>query len=211
MLTVLTDSRQEIDRTISKRMFKRWCLRTVIGYVVVMTGICIYLFGFSGWTPNPNRRIQKNYALYLTEQNDAFIDSMIEFTSMTKQTGQVYSPEQKAEIQRKLNEQNDFLKEMQLYSPSEQNQDYLDLYQDMLRMYAFYIQGETMVAEYCYNYSDNTSPEGEKAQAGSYESYTTGSELCNMFGNMILNNFTYINDVRHTDYQSKFDIRPLQA
>jgi hypothetical protein len=36
-----------------------------------------------------------------------------------------------------------------------------------------------------------------------------GQELCNIMGNMILNNFRYINEIRGTNYQSVHNIVEL--
>jgi hypothetical protein len=132
---------------------------------------------------------------------------MIEFEALTSQTGVVYSETDKAAIAAILEEQNEFLRTMQKLAPNEDNADYLDIYQDMLQIYAFYIQGEVMKAEYCYNYDNNYVLENEYTNSTtSLETYTMGQELCNMMGNMILNNFKYINQVRGTNYESKHNI-----
>ena len=64
-----------------------------------------------------------------------------------------------------------------------------------------------MIAEYCYAYTDNYTLENEYSdKAVSIEKYTMGKEMCNMMGNMVLNNYRYINDIRGTNYQSKYNI-----
>ena len=56
-----------------------------------------------------------------------------------------------------------------------------------------------MQAEYVYAYKDNYIPDEKFSdKTVRLETYTMGTSLCNMMGNMMLNNYTYINDVRNT-------------
>ena len=191
----------------NKRFTKLWIKRLVIGYVICMTLYFIWLFAFQGATISFNGNIQRNYAKFLIDKNDEFVTYMMEFEALTQTTGKVYSYEQKEAIKNNLVKQNEFLKKLQKQSPEDKNNDYLDIYQDMLQIYAFHIQGEIMIAEYCYAYTDNFTLEDQYSDSvASLEQYTMGKELCNMMGNMILNNYKYVNDIRDTTYESKHDI-----
>jgi hypothetical protein len=190
-----------------KRFFFLWLKRVLIGYVIGMAIYFVWLFSIQGLTIEWIGGVQRNYAKFLVEKNDEFITHMIEFEALTSKTGSVYTSAEKESIAKSLEQQNEFLKKMQKLSPDETNTDYLDIYQDMLQIYAFYIQGEVMKAEYCYNFSNNFVAEDEYSNSTtSIETYTMGQELCNMMGNMILNNFKYINQVRDTSYKSKHNI-----
>lgn len=191
----------------AKRFFLLWMRRLIIGYVLCMGIYFVWLFAIQGVTIDYVGNVQKKYGKFLVEQNDVFIEYMVEFEGLTSKTKAVYTEGEKEAIRDNLNKQNEFLKKMQQRAPNEKNSDYIDIYQDMLQIYAFYIQGEVMKAEYCYQYTDNFTLENSfSGSSASLESYTMGQELCNMMGNMILNNVKYINDVRDTTYSSKYNI-----
>lgn len=191
----------------SKHINRVWFVRFIIAYAICIGLYFIYMFAFQGLSISYVGGIQKEYGKFLVESNDEFVQMMVEFEVLTTKTESVYLEEEKEQIRQNLNRQNEFLKKMQKFSPDETNMDYLDLYQDMLQIYAFYIQGETMKAEYCYKYDDNFTIENEfSGENASIEQYTMGQELCNMMGNMILNNYKYINQIRNTTYSSKYNI-----
>lgn len=209
MAAILTEEQvyQQKKERDYRRFFFLWLRRVIIGYILGMTIFFVYLFAVQGLNIEWVGGVQRNYGKFLVKQNDKFITQMIEFEALTSQTGVVYSETDKAAIAANLEKQNEFLKTMQKLAPNEDNADYLDIYQDMLQIYAFYIQGEVMKAEYCYNYDKNYVLENEYVNnETSLETYTMGQELCNMMGNMILNNFKYINQVRGTNYESKHNI-----
>jgi hypothetical protein len=191
----------------NKRFRNLWCKRLIIGYFICMTIYFIWLFAIQGATIQFNTNIQKNYAKFLVSQNDEFVTYMMEFEALTSETGREYSSAEKEAIKNNLVKQNELLKSLQKKSPEDKNNDYIDLYQDTLQLYAFYIQGEVMIAEYCYAYTDNYTLEDQYSNSSSsLEQYTMGKELCNMMGNMILNNYKYINEIRNTDIKSKHNI-----
>lgn len=201
---LIEEQRRQRD---TKRFFFLWVRRLIIGYVLCMSVYFIWLFAIQGVTIDYVGNVQRNYAKFLVNQNDEFIGYMIEFEALTAKTNAVYTDSEKDAIKTNLEKQNDFLQMMQKRAPNEKNSDYLDIYQDMLQIYAFYIQGEIMKAEYCYKYDSNFTLENSFSGSGaSLESYTMGQELCNMMGNMILNNFKYINEIRDTNYTSKHNI-----
>lgn len=202
-----TDSVIAMRQRDAKRFFLLWLRRYLICYILIVAAFLIYFFGYQGVKIEFIGNVQKNYAKYLVEQNDVFVASMMEFEAIASKTGVEYSDAEKAAMQEILNEQNEFLNKLQKRSPNEENADFMDLYQDMLQIFAFYIQGEIMMAEYCYSYTDNKVIENEFSGNGiGLETYTMGKEMCNMMGNMILNNFKYINEIRGTDYRSKYNI-----
>lgn len=203
----IEEQRRERDQ---KRFFWLWMRRVLIGYVLCMAVFFVYLFVGQGLNISYVGNIQKNYAKFLINQNDTFIDYMIEFEALTVDTEVEYSANRKAAIKENLEKQNAFLKKLQKLPPDQTNTDYLDLYQDMLQIFAFYIQGEVMKAEYCYSYDPNATLESQFTNsAASKENYTMGQELCNMMGNMILNNFKYINAIRDTAFKSKHNIQEM--
>lgn len=201
---------EEYKKRDCKRFFLLWMRRLIIAYILCIAAYFVYVFAIQGATISLVGNIQKKYAKYLVEQSDVFVDYMIDFNLMTSDTKREYTENEKIQIKENLEKQNEFLANLQKRAPNETNSDYRDLYQDMLQIFAFYIQGETMMAEYCYSYSDNYTLENEYSdQNVGLETYTMGKELCNMMGNMILNNFRYINEIRGTEYQSKHNIVEL--
>lgn len=206
-LIKINKAKRERDQ---KRFTTMWVKRFVIAYLLCIAVYVIYLFAFQGLTIEFTGNIQRHYAKYLVKQNDEFITLMVEFEALTSKTNVVYSQEEKAAIKENLEKQNAFLEKMQKRAPDDTNLDYVDLYQDMLQIYAFYIQGEIMKAEYCYAYNTNFTLENQYSNSEtSLETYTMGQELCNMFGNMILNNYKYINEIRGTEYKSQHNIIEL--
>ena len=198
---------EEKQQRDAKRFFFLWLRRLIVCYITAMAIYFVYVFAVQGVQISWVGDVQRNYAKFLVKQNDEFVNYMIEFEDLTSKTGSEYTEEEKALIKANLEKQNEFLSKLQKRSPSESNADYLDLYQDMLQIFAFYIQGEVMKAEYCYAYSDNYTLENQYSDnTAGMETYTMGQELCNLMGNMILNNFRYINEVRGTNYQSIHNI-----
>ena len=197
------------DQRDAKRFFLLWLRRLVIFYIIGLLIYFAYLFFALGISIRYTGWIQRNYAKYLIETNDEFVDYMINFNNLTNETNRVYSDSEKKAITLCLEEQNKLLTELQKTSPNEKNTDYIDIYQDMLQTYAFYIQGEIMKAEYCYSYTDNFTIENSSSNGKNIETYTMGDELCNMMGNVILNNYTYINAIRNTSITSKHNIQAV--
>lgn len=206
-LLKINQAKRERDQ---KRFTMMWVKRFIIAYLLCMAIYAIYLFAFQGLSIEFVGNIQKEYAKFLVKQNDEFVTLMVEFEALTDKTNETYTEVEKEAIQANLEKQNEFLKKMQRRSPNEKNADYMDLYQDILQIYAFYIQGEIMIAEYCYAFDNTFTLENQYSNSEtSLETYTTGKGLCNMFGNMILNNYKYINDIRDTSYQSQHNIVEL--
>lgn len=189
-------------RKAYRKLFFLWLGRAFLFYILFLGLFAAWLFGIKGYRIEKN--IQKNYAEFLIKQNDVFVAHMIDFNQMTSSSSREYAFEEKTAIGNELTQQNEFLIYMQTHAPDSSNSDYIDIYQDMLQIYGFYIQGEAMIAEYCYDYQ---KPRIAEDVVNTGEQYTMGTELCNMFGNMILNNYRYINEVRSTNYESKFVIR----
>jgi hypothetical protein len=206
-LLKINQAKRERDQ---KRFTTMWIKRFVVAYLLCMAIYVIYLFAFQGLTIEFVGNIQKEYAKFLVTQNDEFVTLMVEFEALTSKTNETYTEAEKEAIQKNLEKQNEFLKKLQRRSPNEDNADYVDLYQDILQIYAFYIQGEIMMAEYCYAFDATFTLENQYSNSEtSLETYTTGKGLCNMFGNMILNNYKYINDIRDTSYKSQHNIVEL--
>jgi hypothetical protein len=198
---------KEREERARKQVSKLWIKRFFIAYIACIAIYFIYLFAFQGFSISYVGNVQREYGKFLVESNDEFIGYMVEFEVLTQKVDSVYSESEKEQIRENLERQNNFLKKMQKHAPNDKNQDYMDIYQDMLQIYAFFIQGEIMQAEYCYNYDSNFTLENAfSGSEVSLEQYTMGKELCNMMGNMILNNYKYINEIRNTTYTSKYNI-----
>lgn len=194
----------------AKRFFFVWVRRLIIFYILGLLLYFAYMHFVAGLTISYTGGIQRNYAKYLVKTNDEFVSSMIEFNTLTADTGRAYTDQEKQLIKECLDKQNELLTELQKTSPNEKNLDYIALYQDILQTYAFYIQGEVMKAEYCYAYTDNEVLENKYSTSEhGIETYTMGDELCNMMGNVILNNYTYINSIRGTSFKSKHNIQAV--
>ena len=206
-LLKINQAKRERDQ---KRFTMMWIKRFIVAYLLCMVVYVVYLFAFQGLTIEFIGNIQKEYAKFLVQENDEFVTLMVEFEALTSKTQETYTDAEKEAIQQNLEKQNEFLKKLQKRSPNADNADYVDLYQDILQIYAFYIQGEIMIAEYCYAFDATFTLENQYSNSEtSLETYTTGKGLCNMFGNMILNNYKYINDIRDTSYKSQHNIVEL--
>lgn len=192
--------------------FLTWIILFALCWFLFTGAYIGYLYFVKDVRITPVSTIQDNYAKFLVEKHDHFLDSIIEFEAATKKTTSVYSKEELDAIQALLLEQNGILKDLQKFPPDTNNEDYYPIYQDALKIISFYIQGEIMKMEYVYNYKDFYLPEEElSGDIVGIETYTIGHELCNLMGNMLLNNYIYINQVRDTKIPSKFDILPLET
>lgn len=187
-----------------------WILRFFILYLIFLIGYSLYLYCVMDVRISLKENYQTNYGQYLINTQDKMVEHSLNFNSMVEDTERVYTDTEKDKIKDELVSQNDLLKNLQLNPPNSDNQDYALIYKDILKIFGFYIQGETMQAEYIYGYkNDYIADEKFSDSTTKIETYTMGTSLCNLMGNMMLNNYKYINDVRKTDYSSKYNIQPV--
>ena len=180
-------------------------------YGVFMCGYYIFNSEVRGMRITNIAAIQSNYAKYMIDMNDEFIDYMIEFEELLKTPQREYSKEELDVIAKNLENQNNIVKRLQENPPNTNNKDYLEVYKDYLKMYAFYIQGEVMRVEYVSAYKKEYTPEEEANNlTANDETYIMGIELCNMMGAMVLENHVIVNKIRDTKIDSKHDIIPLE-
>lgn len=192
------------------KFFALSILFTFIFSVVIIAGYFIYSVNFRGMVITNVKAIQDNYAKYMVEKNDEFIDYMLEFEEMMSTPQRMYSEEEVSELSKNLVKQNALMKTLQKNPPNTENKDYLEIYKDYLKLYAFYIQGEVMRVEYVSAYKpEYTLEEIQNGTDAKDETYIMGVELCNMMGALILENSILVNEIRGTNYNSKFDIIPL--
>ena len=201
----------KIDIPENKSIKKtHWIRLFFICYFIFLIGYCAYLFIFMDVRITLNKDVQKNYGQYLVDMQDKIVEHSLIFDKLVEDTERVYTDEEKESIKQELLDQNDLLKKLQATVPDETNEDYALVYKDILKIFGLYIQGETMQAEYIYGYKDSyIADEINSDKTVRMETYTMGTALCNMMGNMMLNNYTYINDVRNTTFESKYTITPV--
>lgn len=149
----------------------------------------LYLFLVKGMTIKENP--QYNYAKFLISNNDKMIELMFYFEENSPKEKE-YTEEDKEALSNKIIEQNDLVKYLQENPPDEKNQDYLEIYNDLLKSYAFFIQGEIMEMEKIYGETDRM------------EKMILGQNLQNMMGNVIIELNDKINAIRGTNIKYKY-------
>lgn len=149
----------------------------------------LYLFLVKGMTIKENP--QYNYAKFLINNNDKMIELMFYFEENSPKEKE-YTEEDKEALSNKIIEQNDLVKYLQENPPDEKNQDYLEIYNDLLKSYAFFIQGEIMEMEKIYGETDRM------------EKMILGQNLQNMMGNVIIELNDKINAIRGTNIKYKY-------
>lgn len=157
--------------------------------ILSIIGLLLYLFLVKGMTIKENP--QHNYAKFLIKNNDKMIELMFYFEDNSPKEKE-YTEEDKEALSNKIIEQNDLVKYLQENPPDEKNQDYLEIYTDLLKSYAFFIQGEIMEMEKIYGETDRM------------EKMILGQNLQNMMGNVIIELNDKINAIRGTNIKYKY-------
>lgn len=157
--------------------------------ILSIIGLLLYLFLVKGMTIKENP--QHNYAKFLIKNNDKMIELMFYFEDNSPKEKE-YTEEDKEALSNKIIEQNDLVKYLQENPPDEKNQDYLEIYNDLLKSYAFFIQGEIMEMEKIYGETDRM------------EKMILGQNLQNMMGNVIIELNDKINAIRGTNIKYKY-------
>ena len=157
--------------------------------IISIISLLLYLFLVKGMTIKENP--QYNYAKFLINNNDKMIELMFYFEENSPKEKE-YTEEDKEALSNKIIEQNDLVKYLQENPPDEKNQDYLEIYNDLLKSYAFFIQGEIMEMEKIYGETDRM------------EKMILGQNLQNMMGNVIIELNDKINAIRGTNIKYKY-------
>ncbi len=157
--------------------------------ILSIISLLLYLFLVKGMTIKENP--QYNYAKFLINNNDKMIELMFYFEENSPKEKE-YTEEDKEALSNKIIEQNDLVKYLQENPPDKKNQDYLEIYNDLLKSYAFFIQGEIMEMEKIYGETDRM------------EKMILGQNLQNMMGNVIIELNDKINAIRGTNIKYKY-------
>ena len=157
--------------------------------IISIISLLLYLFLVKGMTIKENP--QYNYAKFLINNNDKMIELMFYFEENSPKEKE-YTEEDKEALSNNIIEQNDLVKYLQENPPNEKNQDYLEIYNDLLKSYAFFIQGEIMEMEKIYGETDRM------------EKMILGQNLQNMMGNVIIELNDKINAIRGTNIKYKY-------
>lgn len=171
-------------------------------------GYCVDIRGLEIKFP---AKIQENYAEYLIKQNDKFVDKMLEFEDFTKEYKREFSEEELNLIAKNIEDKNNIMIDLQQNPPDYSNKEYAEIYKDILKVYAFYIQGEVLRVEYISNYkSEYTMEEIKAGKDAKEETYIMGVQLCNMMGSLILENPTIVNEIKDTNIPTRYETEPIE-
>lgn len=177
------------------------------GFLILISLVAIGLFalyqylhykeGFTIYFNNYN--IQDEYARFLVETNDNFIDKMLMFEDIVREKEDYteYSDEDKEILKNIILSENSILSRLNNTKPNkEKNADYEDLFDNMTYAYALYIQGQLMKMEYILQTKDGLD----------IERYTLGESITNLIGNFIIEYAAIANEVRNTSYESNYSV-----
>lgn len=167
--------------------------------IIGLTSLYTYLHYTEGFTIHfSTYNIQKEYAKFLIEINDDFIDKMVLFEKIAVDGKPLenYTEEEKMAIKDIIISENNILSRLQNTKPIESNLDYEELYNDISKSYALYIQGQIMKMEYIYQTTEGLSD----------ERFTIGDSVTTLVGNFIIEYDQLINNIRNTDYYMKYTV-----
>ena len=162
-------------------------LLAIYKYFNYTTGFTIYFYDYN---------YENEYGRFLIEQNDAFIENMVAFDNTAKVSRDYssYSEAEKKELSNIVVAEGEIISRMENNAPSDKNADYEELYTNMLKSYALYIQGQSMELEYIY----------QTAEGIDNERFTLGESVTKLLGNFIIEYNPIVNDIRGTDYYYKY-------
>lgn len=201
-----------LKKEISRRKYLLiWYFSFFVIFSLIMT---VYVYDFS--TKHNlkiyfNEKIQENYEKHLIDINDKFIDLMLEFEDLIENPNREYSETELKKLSNNLSNKNELLKDLQKTPPNNKNSHLSEIYKDILKLYAFYIQGEVMRFEYVNYYQENYSDEEiENELVAKDESLIMGTQLVNMMGALILENPLIINAISNTNIESKYKTKEIE-
>lgn len=155
-----------------------------------------YTEGFTIYFSNYN--IQNEYARFLIEVNDDFIDKMVMFEDIVrdKETYKDYSDFEKQQLSDIIVTENSILSRLANTPPTDANLDYRELHENISESYALYIQGQLMKMEYILQTENGMDS----------ERFTLGDSVTNLVGNFIIEYNGISNEIRETSYTSKYSV-----
>ena len=142
--------------------------------------------------------IQNQYARFLIDINDDFIDKMVMFENIVKSNSKVedYSDYEKEQLSDIIVAENSILSRLMNTAPNDANLDYQDLYDNITQSYALYIQGQLMKMEWILQTQDGMDE----------ERYILGDSVTNLMGNFIIEYNAISNAVRETTFDCKYTV-----
>lgn len=174
---------------------------SIIILLTICTLLAIYQYfhytkGFTIYFQSYN--IENEYGRFLIEINDEFIENMISFddTAYEGKSYDEYSDFEKEKLSNIIVAEGNLISRLENTKPSDKNIDYQDLYQNMLKSYALYIQGQVMKMDYIYQTEEGMSE----------ERFTLGDSLTTLIGNFIIEYNQITNKVRNTSYNYKYSV-----
>lgn len=191
------------EKPIKKPSFFIKTLKFLVLFLslVVIGLISLYYYlhiteGFTIYFSNYN--IQKEYARFLIEVNDDFIDKMVMFEDIVrnKQSYEEYTDLEKQKLSDIIVSENSILSRLANTPPTDANLDYRELHENITESYALYIQGQLMKMEYILQTQEGMD----------MERYTLGDSVTNLVGNFIIEYNGISNKVRKTNYEAKYSI-----
>ncbi len=183
----------------SKKIFK--ILGSIVLFFVTIFLIlfCVYKYyhfttGFTIYFYNYN--YENEYGKFLIESNDAFIENMVSFdnTARSGRDAESYSQMEKDKLSNIIVAEGEIISKMENNAPSDKNADYEEVYVNMLKSYALYIQGQTMQMEYIFQTEEGLSD----------ERFVLGESITKLVGNFIIEYAPIVNEIRGTNYYYKY-------
>lgn len=158
-------------------------------YLHITEGFTIYISNYD---------IQTEYARFLIDINEEFIDKMLMYEDVVrnKQTFEDYSEFEKEKLSDIIIAENSILSRLKNTAPNDKNLDYNELYDNITKSYALYIQGQLMQMEYILQTDEGL--DGER--------FTLGESITNLMGNFIIEYGVLSNEIRDTDYELKYSV-----
>ena len=155
-----------------------------------------YTKGFTIYFQSYN--IENEYGRFLIEINDEFIENMVSFDDTAKEgkSYEEYSDFEKEKLSNIIVAEGNLMSRLENTKPSDKNIDYQELYQNMLKSYALYVQGQVMKMDYIYQTEEGMSE----------ERFTLGDSLTTLIGNFIIEYNQITNNIRNTSYSYKYSV-----
>lgn len=186
-------------KKLGRKNFIRLTLLTIGLFIFSLIGIYEYFHYTKGFTIYfQNYSIENEYARFLIEINDSFIENMISFDDTAKEDRNYddYSDFEKEKLSNIIIAEGEIISRLANTKPSDKNLDYEELYDNMLKSYALYIQGQVMKMDYIYQTEEGLTT----------ERFTLGDSLTTLIGNFIIEYNTIINKIRGTSYNYKYSV-----
>lgn len=189
--------KEERNKKIQKIM-KNFSMFVILVFIGLYS-LYLYLHYTEGFTLYISPYdIQKEYARFLIELNDDFIDKMVMFEEVVdiSKKPEDYTDNEKEKINNIVIAENTILSRLDSTPPNKDNKDFEKIYENMKESFALYIQGQLMKVEYIYQTSESISD----------EKFVLGDSVTNLIGNFIIEYNELSNSIRNTDYKMKYTV-----